>query len=100
MDALSRPLGARRRVIAPSFPGFPGGSQAHKQLDDSLDWVVATLDLFEAAGLTGADWVGLSIGGAWVAEAAAVAPAAARRLALVAPFGLQDENEPTRDPYG
>ena len=93
-------LAAGRRVIAPSFPGFPGGSGAHKQLDDIVDWVVTTLDLFEAAGLAGADTVGLSIGGALVAEAAAVSPTAMGRLILVAPFGLQDESEPTRDPYG
>ena len=88
-------LAEHRRVIAPSLPGFPGGGD-HRKLDDTLDWITATLDRIEASGLAGADWVGASVGGTLAAEAAALS-GTARRLALIAPFGLFDEKEPVRD---
>jgi pimeloyl-ACP methyl ester carboxylesterase len=91
-------LASERRVVVPSLPGFPG-ALGHDRLDDLADWVCATLDLLEAAGLAGADLVGLSVGGALAAEAVAFSPAVAERLVLVAPFGLYDENEPTADPW-
>ncbi len=43
-------LAEHRRVIAPSLPGFPGAT-GHDRLDDLADWVTATLDLLEQAGL-------------------------------------------------
>lgn len=91
-------LSERRRVIAPSLPGFPG-ALGHDRLDDIADWVTATLDLLEAAGLDGADLVGSSVGGMLAAEAAAFSPATVRRLVLVSPFGLFDESEPVADPF-
>ena len=92
LDALAR----ARRVVAPAWPGTPGGGE-FRDLDDLPDWVTATLDLLEAAGLDGADLVGLGPGGALAAEAAAFAPGRVRRLVLVAPFGLFDEAEPVAD---
>ncbi len=92
LERLSR----TRRVVVPSLPGFPGG-RGHEQLDDLPDWVAATLDLLEAADLRGADLVGASVGGTLAAEAAAFSPGIARRLVLVAPFGLFDEAEPVAD---
>lgn len=92
LDALS----ARRRVVVPSLPGAPGGGP-FRHLDDLADWVAATLDLLEAAGLGGADLVGFGPGGALAAEVAAFAPAHVRRLVLVAPLGLFDEAEPVAD---
>jgi pimeloyl-ACP methyl ester carboxylesterase len=89
-------LAERRRVVVPSLPGFPGAT-GHDRLDDLPDWVAATLDLLEGAGLRGADLVGLSVGGALAAEAVAFSPGLARRLVLVAPFGLFDEAEPVAD---
>ena len=50
-------LAERRRVVAPSLPGFPG-ARGHDRLDDLADWVTATLDLLEESGLEGADLVG------------------------------------------
>ena len=52
------------------------------------------------AGLAGADLVGASVGGAFAAEMAAIFPAHVRKLALIAPFGLFDEEEPAADPVG
>lgn len=89
-------LARTRRVVVPSLPGFPGG-HGHEQLDDLPDWVAATLDLLEAAELRGAELVAASVGGTLAAEAAAFSPGIARRLVLVAPFGLFDEAEPVAD---
>jgi pimeloyl-ACP methyl ester carboxylesterase len=91
-------LAESRRVIAPSPPGFPGAS-GHEQLDGLVDWVAATLDLLEGAGLEGADLVGASVGGLLAAEVAALSRATVRRLVLVAPFGLFDDRAPTLDVF-
>ncbi len=89
-------LAERRRVVAPSLPGMPGGAP-HDGLDGIADWVTATLDLLEGAGLDGADLVGASIGGLLAAEVAAFSRASVGRLALVAPLGLFDAAEPVAD---
>ncbi|MGH0029001.1 MAG: alpha/beta fold hydrolase [Myxococcota bacterium] len=89
-------LAESRRVVAPSLPGFPGGS-GHAQLDDLPDWVATTLDLLEGAGLEGADLVGASVGGMLAAEVAAFSRATVRRLVLIAPLGLFDASEPVAD---
>jgi pimeloyl-ACP methyl ester carboxylesterase len=91
-------LAERRRVVAPSLPGFPG-ALGHDRLDDLADWVCATLDLLEASGLEGADLVGASVGATLAAEVAAFSHATLRRLVLVAPFGLFDPDEPVADVF-
>jgi pimeloyl-ACP methyl ester carboxylesterase len=92
-------LAEHRRVIVPSIPGFPGAT-GHQHLDDLPDWIAATLDLLERAGLAGADLAGVSVGATLLAEAAIFSPGLARRLVLAAPFGLFVESEPTGDPWG
>ena len=89
-------LAAKRRVIVPALPGHPGGGD-FRSLDDLADWVIATQERLEAAGLLGADLVGLGPGGALAAEVAAFSPESVKRLVLVAPFGLFDEREPVAD---
>jgi pimeloyl-ACP methyl ester carboxylesterase len=89
-------LAERRRVVAPSLPGFPG-ARGHDALDGIADWVSAALDLLEASGLEGADLVGASVGGLVAAEVAAFARAGVKRLVLVAPLGLFDPAEPIAD---
>jgi pimeloyl-ACP methyl ester carboxylesterase len=91
-------LAARRRVVAPSLPGFSGGL-GHDRLDSHLDWIAATLDLLEGAGVGSADLVGASVGGALAAEVAAMSPASVKKLVLIAPFGIYDEREPVADPF-
>ncbi len=91
-------LAEHRRVVAPSLPGFPGAA-GHDRLDTLLDWIAATLDLLEGAGMAGADLVGASVGGTLAAEAAAMSPALVRRLVLIAPFGLYDSKAPPADPW-
>lgn len=84
------------RVIAPSLPGFPGGT-GHDVLDTHFDWLLATHDLLREAGLEGADLVASSVAGALAADAAAVWPGLVGRLVLIAPFGLFDPAEPALD---
>jgi pimeloyl-ACP methyl ester carboxylesterase len=95
LDALAK----ERTVIVPSLPGFPGGERGHTVLDSHLDWLLATRQILEAAGLAGADLAGSSVGGSLAAEVAALWPAMVKRLALIAPFGLFDENDPATDPW-
>jgi pimeloyl-ACP methyl ester carboxylesterase len=91
-------LAKTRTVIAPSLPGYPGGS-GHTALDTHLDWVLAVRQLIEKTGLAGCDLVGASVGGSFAAEMAAIFPADVKKLALIAPFGLFDEREPAADPW-
>jgi pimeloyl-ACP methyl ester carboxylesterase len=95
LDALAR----ERTVIVPSLPGFPGGERGHSVLDNHLDWVLAAHRIVQLAGLDGADLAGSSVGGSLAAEIAAIWPASVRRLALIAPFGLFDEENPATDPW-
>jgi pimeloyl-ACP methyl ester carboxylesterase len=92
-------LAARRRVVLPSLPGFPGGGTGFRALDDIADWVAMALDLLEAAGLEGADLLGHGVGAMLAAEVAAFSRASLRRLVLVAPLGLFDEREPVADVF-
>lgn len=90
-------LAERRRVIAPSLPGFPG-ALGGPQIEALPDWIATTLDLLEASGLEGADLVGASVGATLATEVAIFSRATLRRLVLIAPFGLFDEREPVADP--
>ena len=91
-------LAEHRRVVAPSLPGFPGATGLDR-LDTLVDWISATLDLLEGAGMAGADLIGASVGGTLAAEVAAMSPALVRRLVLIAPFGLYDRSAPPADPW-
>lgn len=74
-------------VVVPSLPGFPGAAD-YDHLDTLQDWVVATLNLVEAADLSGADFVASSVGAMLALELAAASPGTVGRLALMAPLGL------------
>ena len=78
---------------------FPGGDRGHTVLDSHLDWLLAIRQLLQKAGLEGTDLAGSSVGGSFLAEVAAIWPAAVRRLALIAPWGLFNETEPMTDPW-
>jgi abhydrolase domain-containing protein 6 len=92
-------LAETRRVIVPSLPGFPGGDRGHAVLDSHLDWVLAVRDLIDKADLAGADLIGSSVGGSFAAEVAAIWPDRVKRLALIAPLGLFDAQDPMTDPW-
>jgi pimeloyl-ACP methyl ester carboxylesterase len=89
-------LAEAREVIVPSLPGTPGAT-GHTLLDSHLDWLVAVRELLAKSGLEGADLAGSSVGGSFVAEVAALWPMTVRKIAITAPFGLFDENDPPAD---
>jgi pimeloyl-ACP methyl ester carboxylesterase len=91
-------LATRRRVVVPSLPGFPGGL-GHDLLDDTTDWIAATLDLLEGAGLARCDLVGASVGGMLAAEVAAFCRPLVQRLVLISPYGLFDADDPVADVF-
>lgn len=92
-------LAQRRSLIVPSLPGFPGAAASHTDLDDHLDWIVATRRILLAADALGGELAGSSVGGALAAEIAALWPADVARLTLIAPLGMFVEADPTTDPW-
>ena len=92
-------LAETRTVIVPSLPGFPGGDRGHSVLDSHLDWVLAVHAILSQAGLNGADLAASSVGASLALEVAAIWPGSVKNLALVAPFGLFEENDPPEDPW-
>ncbi len=89
-------LAQRHHVVVPALPGHPGGGD-FRRLDDLPDFVTATLDLLDAADLEGADLVGLGPGATLAVESAAFSRTSVGKLALVAPFGLFDPDDPVAD---
>jgi pimeloyl-ACP methyl ester carboxylesterase len=90
-------LAERRRVVLVSPPGFPGSDSQHEQIDGHLDWLCATLDLLEAAGLSGCDLAASSTAAMLAADVAAYAPGFVRTLSLAGPYGLFDIDAPVVD---
>lgn len=91
-------LAETRRVIVPSLPGFPGAG-GHHELDELSDWVAATLEILEAAANGPVDVVASSVGGALALEAAVANRSFFKRLLLIAPFGVHDDQQPAIDPW-
>lgn len=89
-------LAAKRTVVAPSLPGFPGAT-GHTLLGNHLDWIVAVREILLKSGLDGVDLAGSSIGASFVAEVAALWPASVKRIAMIAPFGLFDDRDQPAD---
>jgi pimeloyl-ACP methyl ester carboxylesterase len=92
-------VAAKARLVACSLPGYPG-SEGHDILDDHISWCLAARDLLDAAGFTQGDvLMGSSTAGALAADVAALWPEWVGSLVLVAPFGLYEEADPTRDMF-
>lgn len=91
--------GAGHRVIAPGLPGF-SGSPACEDLRSMHDWVAATSEAVDLAGLAGRPLVASSVGAMLALEVAAVRPEAFEHLVLIAPLGLWDPADPIADPFG
>lgn len=92
-------VSARTRLVCCSLPGF-GGSEGHDAIDTPLDWALAARDLLVAAGFRAGDTLAASSAAAAVAaDVAAIWPDLVGRLVLIAPFGLFDPDEPTRDMF-
>jgi pimeloyl-ACP methyl ester carboxylesterase len=92
-------LAEKRSLIVPSLPGFPGAAANHTELDDHLDWIVATRRILVEADAAGGELAGSSIGGALAAEIAALWPAEVTRLTLISPLGMFVDTDPTADPW-
>ena len=82
------PLAAKRRLIAPSHPGF-GKSGLPEWLDSVDDIAHIYLELLDTLGLKEVDLVGCSIGGWIAAEMATKSPERVRRLVMVGPVGVK-----------
>ena len=84
-----KPFAARRRLIAPSHPGF-GKSGLPLWLDRPDDIAVVYLELLDKLGLARAELVGCSLGGWIAAEMASMAPERFARIVLVGPGGVKE----------
>ena len=82
------PLSAKRRLIAPSHPGF-GKSDLPDWLDSVDDIAHLYLELMDRLDLRDLDVVGCSIGGWIAAEMATKSLERIRRLVLVSPVGIK-----------
>lgn len=82
------PLAAKRRLIAPSHPGF-GRSTLPDWIDSVDDIAHLYLDLLDRKGIAKIDVVGCSIGGWVAAEMASMVPERISKLVLVAPVGVK-----------
>ncbi len=71
------------RVVAPSLPGFTGSSEP-EGLRTLHDWVVATSEVVDLAGLAGAPLVASGVGAMLALELAAVRPEAFGSIAAFA----------------
>jgi pimeloyl-ACP methyl ester carboxylesterase len=87
-DPAIAALARKRRVMAPSHPGF-GASALPDWLDRIEDVAHIHLALLDALGLASVDIVGCSIGGWIAAEMAAMAPERVTRMVLAAPVGIK-----------
>ena len=90
--------GASSIPPVPGFDGATGFTPPH----DYLDWLVVFWDAIDATGATAdgpVDVVGASVGGMIAAELAVMRPEVVARLALLAPFGIADENNIGFDLY-
>ena len=89
-------LAETRKVIAPSLPGFPGGTSA-ESLDQLMEYILASCDVLEAADCLDSDIAGASFGATIAAEIAAFWSDNVKKLVLIAPFGIYDDANPVAD---
>jgi pimeloyl-ACP methyl ester carboxylesterase len=94
-----RRLAEGHAVFAPEQPGF-GRSDGLPLMDSFVDYVLFYRELARSWGVDQIDVVGHSLGGMLAAEIAALCPQLVRRLVLVNPFGLWDDECGGVDPYG
>lgn len=96
---LAALAGHGHRVVAPCLPGFSGSAPC-EDLRSLYDWVVATSEILDLAGLAGRPMVASSLGAMLALEVASVRPEAFSHLVLISPLGLWDAADPVADPFG
>lgn len=95
-DAFVERLAERHDVIVAHLPGFASLDEL-TELGNGHDLALYFDDLLRTLGIERVDLLGHSFGGLVAAEIAAHFPDRVASLALVAPFGLWSEEEPTPD---
>jgi len=90
------PLAAKRRLIAPSHPGF-GKSSLPEWLDSVDDIAHIYLELLDRLSLNKVDIVGCSIGGWIAAEMATKVPERVGKLVMVGPVGVKTGSQDKLD---
>lgn len=85
-------------VVAPSLPGY-GSTATTPDLRTMHDWVAATSEIIDTAGLTGCPLVASSVGAMLALELASIRPEAFSQLILIAPLGLWRDDLPVADPF-
>lgn len=86
-------------VIVPSVPGFDG-KPGFEPRDEYLDWLTTFWDSVDASGALPCPIIGASVGGMIAAELAALRPEAVTAVALLAPFGIADGDDPGFNLFG
>jgi pimeloyl-ACP methyl ester carboxylesterase len=94
--AFARPWAEKFRVLIPFHPGF-GESADDPTMTDLHDYVMHYLELFDALGLDQVRLVGFSLGGYLAAKFAMEHGHRVKKLVLVGPAGLRDDQHPTTD---
>jgi pimeloyl-ACP methyl ester carboxylesterase len=93
---FAEPLTEKLRVIAPYHPGF-GESDDDPSFTTLHDYVMHYLELFDALKLDTFNLVGLSLGGYLAATFASEHGHRVKKLALIAPYGIDDRKHPASD---
>ncbi len=86
-------------IVVPSVPGFDGVA-GFQPRDEYLDWLTTFWDSIDATGVGPCPIVGASVGGLFAAELAALRPEVVTGVALLAPFGIADGDNPGFNLYG
>jgi len=87
------------RVILPYHPGW-GESPADPDMSEAQDYVMHYVQLLDALQLAQVNLVGFSLGGYLAAKFASQFPERVRKLVLVAPAGMRDDEHPAADVLG
>ncbi len=85
-------------VVRPALPGFDG-EPGFQCPTDHLGWLTVLWDAVDAADVGPCPVIGASVGGMLAAELAVFRPELVTGLALLAPFGIFDDDYPGLDPY-
>jgi pimeloyl-ACP methyl ester carboxylesterase len=97
-DPVVEALAEHYNVIAPLHPGFEDPDEL-EELRDVHDLALYHDELFEALGLDDVNVIGHSFGGMVAAELAAHYPKRVKKLVLVAPVGLWNDDYPMVDMF-
>jgi pimeloyl-ACP methyl ester carboxylesterase len=96
--ALTRLADDGWEIVVPDLPGFDGKT-GFRPPDNYIDWLSVYWDAIDATGALPCPVIGASVGAMLAAELAIFRPEAVTALALLAPFGIADGENPGLDLY-